>query len=639
MDEKYIADAIAALAGKFPLDERARIETGVRQAAKLWRRDDGGGDDFIAFCSGNFFSGEKLDILFSRFEAKLEALCGHFNAMQIALRLEADEDRGGMHPLDAAFAAFTPSAHLEEDLFAAKLAFAALLNFPVKTLEECLALGVKWNRDEWARMRLAGQFVSRVPPELKQAEAEAASAAGNYINSHGIRMDRVAGPDGAPAFRQGLRLLPHWGLRDEIKALYADPAGLEKQKLIHDIMLRVITQEIPRAAAEGGEGLWDPAANTLDGAPAPAEPDTRYGHLLAVFNSCRRQDRYYPDFPTHMDRRFKLGREIPESEARALFETLLDAPVSAKIAARISERLGRRLLPFDIWYDGFKKRGSIPQAELDARTAAKYPTLEAFGKDIGAALGALGFSPETAAFLAGHIEAAPARGAGHAWPPLMRGANAVLRARVPPGGMDYKGFNIAMHELGHCVEQVFSLYKTDHYLLRGVPNTAFSEAFAFLFQSRDLEILGLARHGSSADALDEFWAAREIAAVALVDMDVWRWLYRHPRATPEKLKAAAINIAKGIWNRHNAAVFGVKDSPLLSAYSHMINGALYLPDYPLGRIIASQIGAHFDDRPLAQEMERMCAIGALTPAEWMRQAVGSGISALPLVAAAENALL
>jgi hypothetical protein len=34
------------------------------------------------------------------------------------------------------------------------------------------------------------------------------------------------------------------------------------------------------------------------------------------------------------------------------------------------------------------------------------------------------------------------------------------------------------------------LYQVDHPLLAGVPNTAFTEALAFLFQARDLTLLG-----------------------------------------------------------------------------------------------------------------------------------------------------
>ena len=61
-----------------------------------------------------------------------------------------------------------------------------------------------------------------------------------------------------------------------------------------------------------------------------------------------------------------------------------------------------------------------------------------------------------------------------------RGDKAHLRTRVEPSGMMYKGYNIAIHELGHNVEQVCSLYQVDSTLLRGVPNTAFTEALAFV---------------------------------------------------------------------------------------------------------------------------------------------------------------
>ena len=55
-------------------------------------------------------------------------------------------------------------------------------------------------------------------------------------------------------------------------------------------------------------------------------------------------------------------------------------------------------------------------------------------------------------------------------------------------GMDYKGYNIAVHELGHNVEQTITLQDVDHYMMHGVPNTAFTEAWAFVFQKRDLAL-------------------------------------------------------------------------------------------------------------------------------------------------------
>ena len=100
--------------------------------------------------------------------------------------------------------------------------------------------------------------------------------------------------------------------------------------------------------------------------------------------------------------------------------------------------------------------------------------------------------------------------------------------------MDYKGYNIAVHELGHNVEQAFSLNKVPYNAIEGVPNTAFTEALAFLFQARDLELLGRPKRNAEADrlrVLDAFWNTREIAGSALVELDVWHWLYKNPNAT------------------------------------------------------------------------------------------------------------
>ena len=72
----------------------------------------------------------------------------------------------------------------------------------------------------------------------------------------------------------------------------------------------------------------------------------------------------------------------------------------------------------------------------------------------------------------------------------------------------------------------------------------------------------------------------------------------------------------------------------------MISYPMYLPDYPLGHLIAFQIRAHFNrlGGPMGNEFERVAKIGAVTPNEWMRQAVGAPLSETPLVEAAEKAL-
>jgi hypothetical protein len=224
----------------------------------------------------------------------------------------------------------------------------------------------------------------------------------------------------------------------------------------------------------------------------------------------------------------------------------------------------------------------------------------------------------------------------------MRGEPAHLRTRVGKDGMDYKGYNIAVHELGHNVEQTISLHLVDHTLLSGVPNTAFTEAIAFVFQEQDLALLGLPKGDAKSRALatlNTYWGTAEIAGVALVDMEVWRWMYRHPEATPFELKHAVLSAAKKIWNRFYAPVFGEKDSVILAVYSHMIDSFLYLPDYPMGHLIAFQLERHVEKAgAVGPEIERMARQGRLSPDLWMKGAVGTPVGPEALLSATTEAL-
>ena len=72
----------------------------------------------------------------------------------------------------------------------------------------------------------------------------------------------------------------------------------------------------------------------------------------------------------------------------------------------------------------------------------------------------------------------------------------------------------------------------------------------------------------------------------------------------------------------------------------MINSGLYLPDYPLGHLIAFQVEDHFrkQEGPMGAEFERICQLGSITPDAWMRKAVGAPLSAEPLLEAAARAV-
>jgi oligoendopeptidase F len=213
---------------------------------------------------------------------------------------------------------------------------------------------------------------------------------------------------------------------------------------------------------------------------------------------------------------------------------------------------------------------------------------------------------------------------------------------VGKDGMDYKGFNIAVHEMGHNVEQTLSLNDVDHYLLNGVPNTAFTEAIAYVFQSRDLQLLGLPSadaNNETLDALNVFWQTYEIAGVSLVDMGIWHWMYDHPHAGAAELKAATLQIAKDVWNTYYAPVFKTKDVVLLAVYSHIIHSFLYIPDYAIGHLISHQIEEFLKGKErIGPEIERMVKAGSVVPDVWMRNAVGSPVTADPLLLATDRAL-
>ena len=617
----------AELAAKYGESERSRIERGLNQAARFWRKEDGNDADFAEVARAQIAQDSTAhNALFSRMEFALESLDGHMNEIGRDFRRQSDLDIGEIYPFDEILAGYDPSAHVNDDFFNNRLAFSVLLNFPVTTLDQRLTEGESWSRRQWAEARLAERFTRRVPADVNLAIAEARAGADRYIARYNIWTHHLVDAKGQRLFPAKQRLLSHWNLRDQIKADYNDKKdGLARQRQIAQVCDRIVTQTIPDLVVDNPHVDWDPVTNTVkistvkdfEAATSPdmkitnaPEPDTRYATLLSTFEAARKADPYSPLAPTLIDRRFDDDRQIPEAQVRAMLEAVLSSPLVPKVAALIEARLGRPLEPFDVWYDGFRPRGTNTEEQLDAIVRRRYPTAEAYKADIPNLLMQLGFSKEKAQYLAAHIVVDPARGSGHALGAQRRADQAHLRTRVEKDGMNFKGFNIAVHEMGHNVEQTFSLNDVDSTLLQGVPNTAFTEALAFVFQAHDLELLGLAKPDAKSQALktlNDFWVTYEIAGVALVDMGVWHWMYDHPNATPAQLKEATLQICRDLWNKYYAPVFKKKDVVFtLGIYSHMIDSFLYLPDYPIGHLIAFQI---------EQQVEKSKNLGARVRAD------------------------
>ena len=77
---------------------------------------------------------------------------------------------------------------------------------------------------------------------------------------------------------------------------------------------------------------------------------------------------------------------------------------------------------------------------------------------------------------------------------------------------------------------------------------------------------------------------------------------------------------------------------MLGVYSHMIDAFLYLPDYPIGHLIAFQIEEQMKKAgAIGPEFERMAKMGAVTPDLWMENATDEPVGSEALLEAAQSA--
>lgn len=629
---------------RFGTTYKSKITTGVKQVAKLWEEKDGSPDEMADFCIHNFITDEKAKALcFQKVSYNFEQLSGLLVEMDRTMTWGMQIDDGPITSVDPLFSQFSLFPYVNSTLFDTKVAFWALLNYPIYSTEECAQKGKDWTSGKWAEVRLAQDFQSRIPAKVAEGNHATRVDADNYISNYNIYMHNIIDEKGGRNFPEGLKLITHWGLRDELKAQYQEKDGFQRQEIIYDVMKKIITQEIPQVVINNPKVDWNIAKNTVSGETDDnsPEPNTRYEKLRNIFLAEQKADPYSFLDSTYIARKFNSERRMTEARVKSLFVNLLKSDEFKETAKLVKERLGRELRPFDIWYNGFKTQKEFTNEKLSAITMKKYPSAEVFKEKMPDLLMELGFSKEKAKYLQANIEVDPSRGAGHAMEAGRREDKAHLRTRIGKDGMDYKGYNIAVHELGHNVEQTYSLHGVKSTLLQGVPNTAFTEAFAFYFQERDLELLGLGKRNEETEhllALQRMWGTCEIAAVSLVEMELWHWMYDHKNFTPEELKQATIKISKTVWNEYFAEVFGCKDEMILGIYSHMIEIGLYLPDYPLGHIIQAQYEAFGKGKNFANEMERMCSAGSIDPDIWMIKAVGTPVSSEPLRNSAKEAI-
>lgn len=651
------------LLGELGEIHRARLAAGLDRVVERWTPADGDDAALEGFCRAHFVTDpHQRRLLVERLEAAFDTLHGHLYEIQRSMRWWTDVRVEEVKAVDDVLATFDPAPDLSEQLYRQKLAFVALLNLDRPELREMIEEGPAWSVEHWVEVRLAQSLGPRIPSELNDLSRQVHHEAQRFVSSFHVPVGGLVDQRGERVMADPDRaLLAHWLVREEIRGRYNDPQGLHAQRALARVMGRHIEGTIPKAlmagrvapadaagpeASASARPRWDVFANTLDGRMADElVGPARYRHLLAHRDLAFRFDAHHPQHPSAMARKFELQREIPEEEVVRLMTELLESPVRRELAGLLRRKLGRPLEAFDIYFEDLDE--TRPAVELNAAVRRRFGDEKAFQAMLPTILRELGFSGADADFLAQRITVQISRGSGHAMRPALPEYPAWMRTSRLVDELGWDGFDTAMHELGHALEQVISCSFAPRPTLRGVPNTACTEAFAFLYQSLGRRVLGLIdpareEHSFAIDSVQTMLTACQIAGPSLLEIRLWHWLYEHRElegdAGAEALRDAAVAIADELWERFYAVDFGPDSNHLLAAYQHMIHHPLYLADYTLGHIISHQIRSHLRGRDLATETRRICSIGQVTPDLWMRKAVGGPISVEALVRDAGEAL-
>ena len=626
--------------------DRERITRGTAQLAENWRKQDGAQQDVVTFCTDNFLPDSLLLSNFLKIQENLTLQNGYLSKIRFRFTESERFTDGKEIRADQFFRKSVPDA----DPYKEKLAQFIQLNFPFYNLDDKRINGKDWDREKWAMVRLGDSFTKRQNPDFKPEAAKEVVEFQKYIGKYFFRMDHICSPDGIYPFSIPITLHSHFGLRDNLKEEYTRPGGLVRQELTGKLIEHITQGSVPEEFIRDTTTRWNPWTNQLFKMVSgklmeienTQEGTRRYAGLLAEFKNKSSEDQLYNYGSTVIQRTFE-NSNLKAAEVENIIRTFLSDPVITSVGKLISRRLGRPLQPFDIWYSGFQSQSFCPANMLDSLTRARYPFPKALQDDLPAILVKMGFTESEAFYIGSHAIVRPILSGGYSDQPAMRGDTALMTTVFNPKGLDYKGYRIAMHELGHVVCGVYSTKEIDHFLLADVPTGGITEGFAEMLAYKNMEGLGLARGTFEEQkellALASLWYLVDLGGQSLTDIETWKWMYAHPKATPEEVRTAVLNISGGIWNQYYSQVFGgIRDQHILSIYNHFITGSLYLYNYFMGNVIMFQLYDAYMPDNLAEGLKRACSEGNTLPELWMKHAVGQGISLDPLLKTAREAI-
>lgn len=654
-NEQFISNettdrAISALVTRY--GENERIHRGVISMAEIWEKSDGSQDEFVDFAVKYYVADEdSLYGLALDLSNRFQLISGYASKVNRIFKTPLNEDTGEITPVEMLFADYNFAPNVRKSYFASKAAFLTILNFPKYSDEEKVKNGAAWSDREWGYVMLGDMFGKNVKNTAGRDYAKLDTLLMKqipgqfrvYANNSTVELSSLLDKKGRRIFDDDIQLLFHWKMRDEIKMYYAssDPDKLDKQRTIYQAMTRFIDQTIPQQAIQGKGFTWNPYSNELskDGKVVENESagNRRYGYIRNHFI-----DRYnqQPDSALYFDG-YYAQYGLTAREVEEMFVMVLSSPLAKEVGRMIRKKEKRPLETFDLWYTGFNPRSEFETSVLDSIVKSRYPDPAALQEDIPAILVKLGFPAAEAELYGDRIQVDRARANGHSAGAALKGDKANLRTNFREDGLDFGGYQTAMHELGHSVQQTISTYLIDMFASKGLPNSGIVESAAVLFEHHTWDTMfeEISPSMQASIAIDNFWNSYQMMGPALCELRAWQWMYHKKNFSIEELRNQYVEIAKDIWNEFYAPVFKVKDQLMPAVYNHPVNNPLYLSSYAMAHLIHIQIEDYIGGKDFHKEVLRIFGQGNKAPDEWMHRAVGASLSAEPLLRHTEKALL
>ncbi len=645
--EDTLSKIQGGLINKFGEKNRERIVKGTAQLSKNWRKTDGSVEDFVKFSQDNFLVDDELKSNFQVIQQNLSLQNGYLSK----IRFRFSESKNFTDKKEVRADQYFRNCIPGTDPYDGKLAQFVQLNFPFYTFGEKRLNGQNWTRQEWAMVRLGDLYPDRGNSGYKAEAVDEYKEFQEYMGKYFFRMDHICMPDLTYPFTKALTLHSHFGLRDNLKGEYTRPGGLARQELTGKIIEHITLGTVPAEFIRDTAARWNPWTNQLfkmeSGKPVQIESTPegtrRYAGLLSAFKSRSSEDQQFPDQSTVIKRTFE-NSNFEVEEVETLIRTFLSDPVIASVGKIVANRLGRPLQPFDIWYSGFQGQSAFPVNKLDSITKSRYPNAAALQKDLPSILLRMGFPESEANYVGTHAKVRPITSGGYSDEPAMRGDTSLMTTVFNADGLDFKAYRIAMHELGHVVCGVYSTKYIDNSILAGIPTGGITEGFAEMLAYKNIDGLGLTKQGLNSQkdllALASLWYLLDLGGQSLTDIETWKWMYAHPKATPAEVQSAVLKISGDIWNQYYSPVFGgIKDQHILAIYNHFITGSLYLYNYFLGNVMMFQLYDKYMPDNLARGLKKACMEGNTLPELWMEHAVGQKLSLDPLLRTAKEAIV